>query len=191
MWFLLSIITSYINRNCIPEFSDLFEILFKDEEILPNPDLNTFNSVIKLAPLSIWIHLNLRLQTQTPQENTSTTNSAQAQTNKSSKSLVLPEILKNHSALLQECMNTQHFKDYGLSICMNAYSTETTFFSPPFNSLLDKIGKNAIQQQQSNIINSSGGSVSPNGTISGSIFTNHQALSFEMIGSFTLHVRMQ
>ena len=37
-----------------------------------------------------------------------------------SKSLITPEIIKNHAHLLQECMNTQHFNDFGLSICMNA-----------------------------------------------------------------------
>ena len=53
MWFLLLIIAVYNQKNYIQEFSDLYEILYKDDEILPNPDLSTINSVVKLAPLSI------------------------------------------------------------------------------------------------------------------------------------------
>lgn len=83
-------------------------------------------------------------------------------------------------------MNTQNFQDFRLSVCMNAYSTETTFFSPPFTNLLEKIGKNASQQQQQGGINST----SPN-NLANSVFANYQPLSFEMIGSFTLHVRIQ
>ena len=173
-----------MNRNCIPEFSDLFETLYNDEEMLANPDLSSFVSVIKLAPLSIWIHLNLRIANQ---EGGSTV----AAPVRSSKSLIIPDVIKSNSTLLQECMNSQHFQDFGLSVCMNAYSTETTFFSPPFNSLLEKIGKNASQQQQSTIVNMSGSTGSPNSSASSSVFTNHQPLSFEVIGSFTLHVRMQ
>jgi hypothetical protein len=63
-------------------------------------------------------------------------------------------------------------------------SIETSFFSPPFNSLLEKIGKSALQQQANTSVGS------PNSSGSSSIFTNHQPLSFEMISSFTLHVRM-
>lgn len=173
-WFLLNTITSYMNRNRIPEFSDLFEILYKDEEILPNPDLTSPISVVTLAPLSIWIHLNLRMVNQNQESNQSgsqTTNSS-----KSSRALITPEIIQNHSSILQESMNTQNFQDFRLAICMNAYSTETTFFSPPFNNLLEQIGKNAsANANSSNSVNS--------------IFTNHQPLSFGIIGSFTLHVR--
>lgn len=86
-------------------------------------------------------------------------------------------------------MNTQRFQDFGSSVCMNAYSTETTFFSPPLNYLLEKIGRVAMQQQAT-INNPSTNTTSPNGSAN-SIFTNHQPLSFEMIGSFTLHVRIQ
>lgn len=85
-------------------------------------------------------------------------------------------------------MNTQRFQDFGSSVCMNAYSTETTYFSPPLNYLLEKIGRTAMQQQAT-INNPSTNSTSPNGS-NNSIFTNHQPLSFEMIGSFTLHVRI-
>ncbi len=177
-----------MNRNCIPEFSDLFETLYNDEEMLANPDLSSFVSVIKLAPLSIWIHLNLRIANQ---ESGGSGSAASASSFRSTKSLIIPDVIKNNSTLLQECMNSQHFQDFGLSVCMNAYSTETTFFSPPFNSLLEKIGKNASQQQQSTIVNMSGSTGSPNSSASTSVFTNHQPLSFEVIGSFTLHVRMQ
>jgi len=104
--------------------------------------------------------------------------------NRASKQHILPEIIQNHSAILQESMNTQNFQDFRLAACMNAYSTETTMFSPPFNNLLEKIGKNASQQQQSS--NSS----SPM-SMANLVFTSHQPLSFEMISSFTLHVRIQ
>ena len=53
MWFLLLIIAVYNQKNYIQEFSNLYEILYKDDEILPNPDLSAINSVVKLAPLSI------------------------------------------------------------------------------------------------------------------------------------------
>lgn len=68
-------------------------------------------------------------------------------------------------------------------------STETQFFTPAFNNLLDKIGKNAHQNQQLPVGSSPSGTGSPNGS-SNSIFTSHQPLSNEMISSFTLHVRI-
>jgi hypothetical protein len=121
MWFLLLIITSYINRNHLPEFSDLYELLYKDDEMLPNPDLSSFISVIRLAPLSIWINLNLRLNSQKQQQDTSClqTNNSQSAINMT-KSFVIPEIIRNHFNLLLDCMNFQHYNDFGLSICLNA-----------------------------------------------------------------------
>ena len=166
MWFLLLIITSYMNRNCLPEFSDLYELLYKDEDMLPNPDLSSFTSVIKLAPLSIWIHLNLRASsTHTQDSNTlSLSSSASNSTSTSqqgpgsvssasnsvsnkhsmSKISVIPEIIRSHFALLQERMQHQQFQDFGLSMCMNAYSTDTSLFTIAFNNLLERIGKNAF-----------------------------------------------
>ncbi len=167
-----------MNRNRIPEFSDLYEILYKDDEMLPNPDMASFISVVNLSPLSIWIHLNLRMANQ---DGTSINPTTAARV---SKQLVIPEIIQNHSAILQDSMNTQNFQDFRLAACMNAYSTETTLFSPPFNSLLEKIGKNASQQQHSS------NSTSPK-NVASSVFTSHQPLSFELIGAFTLHVRIQ
>lgn len=105
-----------MNRNCLPEFSDLYEILYKDEEMLPTPDLSSFIAVVKLAPLSIWIHLNLKLSNQEGGAQTG----AQTQIKAANKNLLIPEIIRNHYALLHECMNYQRFNDYGLSICMNA-----------------------------------------------------------------------
>ena len=111
MWFLLLIITSYMNRNC-PEFSDLYELLYKDEDVLPNPDTSCFASVIKMAPLSIWIHLNLRM--------TSHPHDANMPSKGSSKISIIPEIIRNHYTFLQDCITNQTFQDYGFSICLNA-----------------------------------------------------------------------
>lgn len=86
-----------MNRNCIPEFSDLHEILYKDEEMLSNPDLSSFTSIIQLSPLSIWIHLNLRMTTQEGAQSGSQTSAA----NRTSRHLIVPEVIKNHSLLLQ------------------------------------------------------------------------------------------
>jgi hypothetical protein len=121
MWFLLLIITSYLNRNHFPEFSDLYELLYKDEEMLPNPDLASFISVIRLAPLSIWINLNLRNQDSSAPNASS--NAAHATNNRLSnlnRTFVVPEILRNHFALLQDCMTYQQYHDFGLSISLNA-----------------------------------------------------------------------
>ena len=79
-------------------------------------------------------------------------------------------------------MNNQNYQEFRLAVCMNAYSTENHFFSPPFNYMFESLGK--ISPQQQSAINTS------SNTINTSIFTNHQPLSFEMIGSFTLHVRI-
>jgi hypothetical protein len=117
MWFLLLINASYNNKNFISEFSDLYEILYKDDEILANPDLNSQTSVVALAPLSIWIHLNIKMLASQNQEGVAASALSPAA---KSKSLITPEIIKNHASLLQECMTTQRFNDFGLSICMNA-----------------------------------------------------------------------
>lgn len=102
MWFLLNVIMSFIGRNRIPEFSDLYEILYKDEEVLPNPPLNTIMSVIQLAPLSIWIHLNLQKSNQeASQQATGQQQQQQANSGSGKKAYVIPEILQNHLALIQ------------------------------------------------------------------------------------------
>jgi len=187
-----------MNRNCLPEFSDLYELLYKDEDILPNPDVSSFISVIKFAPLSIWIHLNIKISS--GQDSSSALTSSlssytannKSQANLISKPYIIPEIIRSHYSLLQDRMTHQQFQDFGLSICMNAYSTDTTLFTVAFNSLLERIGKNSlagVNQQQ--LINNQIGVGSPNSNTNiNSIFTNHQPLSFEMITSFTLHVRI-
>jgi len=97
MWFLLNVIMSFIVRNRIPEFSDLYEVLYKDEEVLASPLPNTFMSVICMAPLSIWIHLNQQKNQDTNQATTQQNTSAP----RSAKSYVIPEILQSHLTLLQ------------------------------------------------------------------------------------------
>ena len=99
MWFLLMIIPTNINRNILSEFSDIYEVLFKEDEVLPLPDLSSFESVIKFSALSIWIHFNMKLINQSEQ-------SANQSSNKS-KSSNIPELLKNQYNLLQEIMTNQ------------------------------------------------------------------------------------
>lgn len=111
MWFLLMIIPTNINRNILSEFSDIYEVLFKEDEVLPLPDLSSFESVIKFSALSIWIHFNMKLINQSEQ-------SANQSSNKS-KSSNIPELLKNQYNLLQEIMTNQNIKDFGISICLN------------------------------------------------------------------------
>lgn len=111
MWFLLMIIPTNINRNILSEFSDIYEVLFKEDEVLPLPDLSSFESVIKFSALSIWIHFNMKLINQSEQ-------SANQSSNKS-KSSNIPELLKNQYNLLQEIMANQNIKDFGISICLN------------------------------------------------------------------------
>ena len=117
MWFLLLILIYYNNKSFIPEFTDLYDILYKDDEVLPNPDLNSFISVVKLAPLSIWIHLNWK---SISFQNQDSNNSQTANVSIKSKALIPPELVKNHVILLQECLSSPHQNDFGLSICMNA-----------------------------------------------------------------------
>ena len=96
MWFLLLINASYNNKNFISEFSDLYEILYKDDEILANPDLNSQTSVVALAPLSIWIHLNIKMLASQNQEGVAASALSPAA---KSKSLITPEIIKSHASL--------------------------------------------------------------------------------------------
>lgn len=122
MWFLLLIITSYMNRNHLSEFSDLYELLYKDEEVLPVPDINSFSSVIRFAPLSNWINLNIKLNINAQKHHLENITPA----NYSSvilpivKSFVIPEILRKHFNLFQECLINQNSNDFGLSVCLNA-----------------------------------------------------------------------
>jgi hypothetical protein len=68
-------------------------------------------------------------------------------------------------------------------------STDTSTFTIVFNTLLDKIGKSAIGNQPQSLNNTAG--IGSPSNASNTIFTAHQPLSFEMIASFTLHVRIQ
>jgi hypothetical protein len=96
----------------------LFELLYKsDEPMLSPPDMTKFSSVISMAPLSIWIHLNLKLLSV---NHSSQDAAATGQSLKSPKTIVLPDILRGHYNLIIECMNMQNFSDFRSSICMNA-----------------------------------------------------------------------
>ena len=85
---------------------DIYDLFYKDDKPLPNPDTNSFSSIAKLAPLSIWIYFNKRPEFHT---------------------FVRPEILSNHADLIEETLENQLFQDrngqvdnYILSICLNA-----------------------------------------------------------------------
>ncbi|CAF0729586.1 unnamed protein product [Brachionus calyciflorus] len=183
MWFFLMIMVTITNKNYMTEFSDLFDILYKDAEILPRPDLNNFFSVIKMAPVSVWILLNNKFSAQEGAQ-------GQHATKTSNKPLLIPEIVRNHLTILQDCLTSHQQNLYSLSLCLNAYCNDTTYFLSILNNLLDKIGKNAqvLQQPQMGLVNSPSGMASPNSSAN-SIFTNHQPLSIEIISSLTLHVR--
>jgi hypothetical protein len=99
-----------MNRNSLSEFSDIYETLFKDDEVLPVPDLSSSEAVIKFSALSIWVHFNMKLTNQTDM--------GSGQQNKS-KLNNIPELLKNQYNFLQEIMTSQSFKDFGISICLN------------------------------------------------------------------------
>lgn len=73
----------------------------------------------------------------------------------------------------------------------NLDSYDSSHLMQLFNSLLDKIGKNAqiqMSQNQIPIVNSPSGITSPN-NMANSIFTNHQPLAMEVISFLNLHVR--
>lgn len=86
---------------------DIYDLFYsKEEEPLPNPDLNSFSSIAKLGPLSIWIYFNKRPEFHT---------------------FVRPDILCNHVDLIEEAVDKQLYQDrngqvnnYILSICLNA-----------------------------------------------------------------------
>ena len=59
MWFLLLINASYNNKNFISEFSDLYEILYKDDEILANPDLNFLCPLLLVIAVHFYIRQNI------------------------------------------------------------------------------------------------------------------------------------
>ena len=128
MWFCL-LISGFVYRTCITEFSELYEVLYQDDEMLPNPDLSSFMSVVRLAPVSIWIHMNQRNSSSSTaagggDASSSTTQSNAGQQTSSlnrtasgqAKSIVLPEILRDNYALLQDCLTNQHFQDFRLSV---------------------------------------------------------------------------
>ena len=85
---------------------DIYDLFYKEDEPLPNPDLNSFSSIAKLAPLSIWIYFNKRPEY---------------------PSFVHPEVLTNHVNLIENVLENQHYQDsngqinnYPLAICLNA-----------------------------------------------------------------------
>lgn len=131
MWFLLLIITSYMNnRNHLPEFRDLYELLYKDEEILAAPNLASSSSVIAFAPLSNWINLNLKLNTQKYTYDSSAPHSANIQALVPIvKTFMVPDILRNHFALFIDCLVNQNFHDFGISVCLNACKQKSLKFS--------------------------------------------------------------
>ena len=126
MWFFL-LISGFVYRNCTAELAELYECLYKDKEPLPNPDMSSFVSVVKLAPLSIWIHLNQKSIAPTDAASTTASSSsggtgaagAQSAT-RSPRALIVPEILRNHYALIQDCVSSLNFQDFRLSVCLNA-----------------------------------------------------------------------
>ena len=102
-----------MNRSCLPEFPDLYDILYKDDEMLPQPDLKSFISVVKLASLSIWIHLNIRQSNQD-----GSVGAQQNQNRLSNKNLVIPEILRNHYTREFELSTISRFRSINLFKCM-------------------------------------------------------------------------
>lgn len=140
MWFFLF---SGLARTCPNQLIDLFEILYKDEEPLPVPDMTKFVSVIRLAPLSVWYQLNYKGSSQQQQQNQdsalSSSNSSVANassntmtgissalqtafaksTSATSKIQIIPDILKNQYAFFQECTSNQNYQDFRLSVCFN------------------------------------------------------------------------
>jgi hypothetical protein len=125
MWFFL-LISGFVYRNCTAELAELYECLYKDEEPLPNPDMSSFLSVVKLAPLSIWIHLNQKSINPSGQNDSAAISlgagaaGVQSAANKSPRSLIVPDMLRNHYALIQNCLSTTNFQDFRLSVCLNA-----------------------------------------------------------------------
>ena len=138
MWFLLQI-PNYMNMNCLSEFSDIYDMLFRGEEKLPEPDLNSFMGVIELAALCFWINFNMKMtsggggggaQNATASASTepgaaaATAAPANAMASSSaalkSKPFAIPELLRRQYDMLQECMKQQNFMQYGLSVCLNA-----------------------------------------------------------------------
>ncbi len=114
MWFLLMITPTNMNRSNLSEFSDLYEILFKEDEILAIPDLSSFLAVVKFAALSIWIQFSLKLSNQ---DSSQTNNNS---TSKVTKIGTIPELLKNQYNFLQESLTMQNFQEFGMSVCLNA-----------------------------------------------------------------------
>jgi mediator of RNA polymerase II transcription subunit 23 len=180
MWFLLSTITINYNRNCIPDFIDLFDLLYKDTEPLAVPDCNQFISVIKMAPLSIWVLSNYNPNnSQSSSSNSNDQLSSSSSSNFSRSPPSVPFILRNQLSFMQEMIASQHFGQYGLSICLNAYSIDTYSFSPLLSILLEKIGKSALSSQQQQQLSSA--STSTN---------QYHPLANEMIASFSMHVKI-
>jgi hypothetical protein len=174
MWFLLPILVLNQDRKTSrSEFTDLFEILYNEDEPLPSPDPIDFMAVIKLAPLANWINMNLKQATtdnNTVKQQTSGTGVSSTASN-SNRTNMVPDLIKNHSILLQDCM--KNLENFGYSICLNAYGSDSLYFSQPFNHLIEKIGKPSSQQ-----------SLKTN-----SIFTTHEPLSNAIIASLALNVR--
>lgn len=110
MWFFLMIMVTEI-PNCYKEIFQLFDVLYKDCIQIPRPDLNSFYSTIKSAPLAVYISISSVFNAQ---DNSSGQN--QTRTNP----LIFPESLMEHYNFLQECLNFQHQNDFALALCLNA-----------------------------------------------------------------------
>jgi hypothetical protein len=89
---------------------DIYDLFYKDDEPITNPDLNSFSSIAKLAPLSLWIYFNKKPDV---------------------KSFICPDVLRNHVDLIEDVIENQNYQDrngqinnYTLSICLNACKLE-------------------------------------------------------------------
>ncbi len=128
MWFILTMSAGFY-RTCVTELIELLEILYRDDEPqLPNPqDMNSFISVVRMAPVSIWIYLNhIKSSNTSSTDANSSSSSGQSASSSLTKSssqirpLVMPEIFRNNYAFLQESLPNLNFQDYSISIYLNA-----------------------------------------------------------------------
>lgn len=117
MWFFLMIMVTNITKNCFNEIFKLCDVLYKENEQLPRPDINSVYSIIKLAPLAVFISISSSFGSQ---ENSSGQNSK-------TKNLIFPEYLMENYNFLQECITFQNQNDYALAICLNACKSQTLF----------------------------------------------------------------
>ncbi|XP_074643703.1 mediator of RNA polymerase II transcription subunit 23-like [Tubulanus polymorphus] len=127
MWVLLQFISGSIQKNPLVDFLPvlkLYDLLYPEDEVLADPDINKPSCTYAMAATCIWIHL-----------------SKKAQNDKEKLKRPFPNSIKGHLEMLKVCLNNKQLPmtDYRIALLCNAYSTNSDYFALPMGVLVETI----------------------------------------------------